>query len=66
MSNNRKPIRESIKKEISYRQSYKCLGCEDLLPPSFQIDHIIPWSTGGTTTFDNLQVLCKHCHYNKK
>lgn len=61
-NNNRKTIRESIKKEISYRQSYKCLGCEDLLPPSFQIDHIIPWSLSHDDSEENLQALCPNCH----
>ena len=58
----RKPIRESTKKEISYRQSYKCLKCSDLLPPSFQIDHIIPWSLSHDDTEENLQALCPNCH----
>lgn len=28
-------------------------------------DHIIPWWKGGTTTFDNLQMLCKKCNGKK-
>ena len=63
MSNNtRKSIRESTKKEISYRQSYKCLSCCQLLPPSFQIDHIIPWSLSHDDSEENLQALCANCH----
>ena len=58
----RKPIRESTKKEISYRQSYKCLACCQLLPPSFQIDHIIPWSLSHDDSEENLQALCANCH----
>ena len=62
MINTRKPIRESTKKEISYRQSYKCLACCQLLPPSFQIDHIIPWSLSHDDSEENLQALCANCH----
>lgn len=29
------------------------------------IDHIIPYSLGGTTTLDNLQTLCQDCNIGK-
>jgi 5-methylcytosine-specific restriction endonuclease McrA len=31
----------------------------------YEGDHIIPWAKGGKTNYDNLQVLCKDCHYKK-
>ncbi len=31
----------------------------------YEGDHITPWSKGGNTVYENLQVLCKHCHHNK-
>ena len=58
----RQTIRESIKKEVSYRQQYKCAICSNLLPPSFQIDHIIPWSISRDDSEENLQALCPNCH----
>ena len=30
-----------------------------------QGDHIIPWSRGGKTTMDNLQMLCRYCNNTK-
>lgn len=29
-------------------------------------DHIVPWSQGGKTVPDNLQMLCAHCNLQKK
>lgn len=30
-----------------------------------QGDHVIPWSQGGKTVYDNLQMLCKECNARK-
>jgi hypothetical protein len=61
---NRK-LGESIKKQVAYKQEYKCSDCLRLLPPSYQIDHIIPHSISGDDTIDNLTALCPTCHANK-
>ena len=62
---------ESQKLRAYERQGHKCPICQqhgDETEYEFkdmQGDHVIPWSKGGTTTDDNLQMLCKKCNAAK-
>jgi 5-methylcytosine-specific restriction endonuclease McrA len=47
-----------------------CLGCGQLFHgrrnlSRLQADHIVPWSRGGLTTWNNLQILCRPCNLAK-
>lgn len=33
--------------------------------PTYEIDHIIPFSEGGKTTYPNLRLLCTPCHKSR-
>ena len=47
-------------------QKGKCKICgKDCRKEEMEADHIIPWSEGGRTIQDNLQMLCKHCNRHK-
>lgn len=48
--------------EIAYKTKYKCNSCDILLPPTFEIDHIVELRDGGKDEYDNLQALCPNCH----
>lgn len=62
---------EAQKLRAYERQGHKCPFCLangiDVEYPyeSMQGDHIIPWSQGGHTTDDNLQMLCQKCNNDK-
>lgn len=48
--------------EVAYKTEYKCNACKILLPPTFEIDHIVELRDGGKDEYDNLQALCPNCH----
>lgn len=64
MSLKRK-LSEREKKLVSSKQDWKCGVCNNTLPPSYQVDHIIPFSICANDDIDNLMSLCPTCHANK-
>jgi hypothetical protein len=61
---NRK-LQESTKKIIAHSQEWLCGMCKCLLPPSYQIDHIVPFSLSQNDNIENLMALCPNCHSQK-
>jgi len=49
---------------IYERDGYKCCKCHRSTS-NLEIDHIIPISKGGKSTWDNLQTLCHECNVKK-
>ena len=48
-------------------QKHKCNMCDKCLnDSSYESDHIKPWSKGGKSNYDNLQILCVSCHKYEK
>ena len=48
------------------KQHPTCATCKcNLTKDIMQIDHIVPLAAGGDNEPDNLQALCKNCHFNK-
>ena len=61
-------------KQYKYiQQDKKCCGINGVCTHTsgevnigeLQADHILEYSKGGTTTLDNLQMLCVNCHKEK-
>ena len=59
---------DRLKVRVLMRDGNRCricgVECNDGLH-NIHFDHIIPWSKGGETTFENLQVLCSSCNEAK-
>lgn len=54
------------KRTIYTQQNGKCAICGKAYPINkMHGDHKIPWSQGGKTTIDNLQMLCTDCNLKK-
>lgn len=65
MIKKRRKVLESTKKIVASNQEWKCGFCKHSLPPSYQIDHITPYSISNSDELSNLMALCPTCHANK-
>ena len=56
----------ALRRRVIERDGYHCVYCdEDLENAEIHMDHLIPESAGGATTYDNLQVTCRKCNLAK-
>lgn len=62
---------EQMKHRVYEKQGHRCPFCEangihkEYAFEDMEGDHIIPWSQGGRTVEDNLQMLCRRCNNMK-
>lgn len=56
-------IPEDVKQLVWARDQGRCRICGSNV--ELQFDHIIPWSMGGATSPENIQVLCGPCNRRK-
>ena len=67
----RKPISKALKRKVKERAKELCEYClanSHFSWHPFPIDHVLPESKGGKSTFDNLANTCQNCNsgkYNK-
>lgn len=62
-ANKRPPIPKDVVDAVWRRDGGKCVYCGST--ENLQLDHIIPFSKGGATTVENLQLLCQKCNLQK-
>jgi hypothetical protein len=55
--------------KVMQRDFFRCVACgrSPAKDPNTElhVDHIMPWSKGGETVYENLQTLCKKCNLGK-
>ena len=57
-------------RKVFARDGWRCQGCEREIHPETSglarhgptLDHVVPMSTGGGHTYDNVQLLCRSCN----
>lgn len=68
-TNSGRSVSDSNRYSVMHRAGFKCQCCGDKPSKSndvkLHIDHIIPFSKGGTNEVGNLQVLCSLCNIAK-
>lgn len=54
---------------VLQRDRFRCCSCGRSPATDsgvvLHVDHLVPWSRGGPTTFENLRTLCSLCNYGK-
>ena len=56
---------KKVRRASIERDGYRCRACGKAAG-RFEVDHIIPLSEGGAAyELDNLQSLCRPCHFDK-
>jgi 5-methylcytosine-specific restriction endonuclease McrA len=59
----REPIPEAVRAHVWRRDEGRCCRCDSATQLEF--DHIIPLALGGSSTANNLQLLCRGCNRSK-
>lgn len=59
----RAAIPVSLRLEIYAADNYKCVNCGS--PDDLSLDHIHPWSLGGSDDRENLRTMCRPCNSRK-
>ena len=56
----------NLRRRVIERDGIHCVYCDDdLSNAEIHMDHVIPESQGGSTTYNNLQVTCRKCNLAK-
>lgn len=59
----RRDVSRFVSRAVFARDGRACLFCGST--ERLELDHILPWSQGGSDTADNLRVLCKSCNVKR-
>lgn len=62
----REPISSTVRGLVFERDGKRCRNCGNpLTVASMELDHIVPWSAGGSDRSENLRALCGPCNQDR-
>lgn len=61
----RDEIPTHVRAAIWYRDGGRCKECGATSDGAMHLDHITPWSAGGSDITDNLRILCEPCNMRR-
>lgn len=61
----REPIPYQVRAAVWLRDRGICQRCQYRNPKPWELDHIVPWSAGGSDDSTNLRVLCEPCNQKR-
>lgn len=62
-SHTRSPIPVALRRAVLERDGWACVECGAI--DDLEMDHEVPVSRGGATSYENLRVLCHDCNHKK-
>lgn len=63
---NRTKIKKDVRMRVYQRDEGACVYCDKKLTMAeATMDHIVPWSKGGRSSFKNLVLCCQACNQLK-
>lgn len=61
----REEILWPVRRAVARRDNFTCQICHHSDALEYEIDHIVPWSAGGSDQSTNLRLLCKPCNQQR-
>ena len=62
-SDRRADIPPAVRAAVYERDGFACVRCGS--DDDLSLDHIVPWSRGGSDTVENFQTMCRPCNSSK-
>lgn len=65
----RQPLAQLTRQSVLLRDGYRCVWCQASYARDksvlFEVDHIVPWISGGSDHPVNLRTLCRECNQER-